>query len=204
MFPKRMIRSWKVFRLLTFRVSVIAAHAKKKRELRDELPIFSNNIILKISVASQLLIEADGERAATKAVEDPNALVAIVHRTLFSYVGGATPVMAKINMQKSYNALEQGPSRSISEFKKESDTLMRCMRGADIPEMDRKTSAICFFGKARSSSARRSGIAPYQWQDCRTSLFGHRRRGLHYSKELEEFLRSSRRLARNHYQRSSV
>ena len=133
--------------LNAIRVSAITAHAKKKRELRDELPKFFNDILLKISVASQLLIEADGEWAAAKAAEDPNALVAIVHRTHFTHVGGATPAMAKINMQKSFNALEQGPSRSISEFKKEFDTLVRCMRGANIPEMDGETSAIWFLEK---------------------------------------------------------
>ncbi len=55
--------------------------------------------------------------------------------------------MAKINMQKSFNALEQGPSRSISEFKKEFDTLLCCMRGAGIPEMDGETLAIWFLEK---------------------------------------------------------
>ena len=133
--------------LNAIRVSLITAHAKKKRELRDEQPKFFNDILLKISVASQLLIEADGEWAAAKATEDPNALVAIIHRTHFTHVGGATPAMAKINMQKSFNALEQGPSRSISEFKKEFDTLLRCMRGAGIPEMDGETLAIYFLEK---------------------------------------------------------
>ncbi len=42
--------------LNAIRVSVITAHAIKKRERRDELPTFFNNILLKISVASQLLI----------------------------------------------------------------------------------------------------------------------------------------------------
>ncbi len=60
------------------RFSVITAHAKKKIELRDDLPNFFKNIILKISVASQLLIEADGEWVAAKAAENPNALVVIV------------------------------------------------------------------------------------------------------------------------------
>jgi hypothetical protein len=45
---------------------------------------------MKISVASQLLFEADGEWAVAKAAEDPNALVAIIHRTHFTHVGGAT------------------------------------------------------------------------------------------------------------------
>ena len=55
--------------------------------------------------------------------------------------------MAEINMQKSFNSLEQGHSRSISEFKKKLDTLLRCMRGAGIPEMDGETLAICFLEK---------------------------------------------------------
>ncbi len=121
---------------------MITARAKKKRDLRNELPKFFNYIILKISVASHLLIEVDGEWAAAKAAEDPNALVAFVHRTHSTRVGGATPAMAKINMQKSFNALEQGPLRSIAEFKKKFDTLVRCMRVADVPEMDGDTSAI--------------------------------------------------------------
>ncbi len=90
----------------TIRVSEITAHAKKKIEPRDEVPKIFNNILLKINVASQLLIEADGDWAAAKAAEDSNTLVAIVHCTHFTRVGGATPAMAKINMQKSFNALE--------------------------------------------------------------------------------------------------
>ncbi len=38
--------------LNVIRVSAITAHAKKKRELRDELPKLFNDILLKISVAS--------------------------------------------------------------------------------------------------------------------------------------------------------
>jgi hypothetical protein len=50
-------------------------------------------------------------------------------------------------MQKSFNALEQRPSRSISEFKKRFDTLVQCMLGANIPEMDGETSAIWILEK---------------------------------------------------------
>ncbi len=128
--------------LNAIRVSVITAHAKKKRELRDDLPNFFNYILLKISVASQLLVEADGEWAAAKATEDPNALVAIVHRIHFTHVSCATPAMAKINMQKLFDALGQGPSRGIFEFKTEFNTLVRCMRGAGISKMNGETSAI--------------------------------------------------------------
>ena len=42
-----------VANLNAIRVSAITAHAKKKRELRDELPQFFNGILLKISVASE-------------------------------------------------------------------------------------------------------------------------------------------------------
>ncbi len=55
--------------------------------------------------------------------------------------------MTKISMQKSVNDLEQRPSRSISEFKEEFDTLVRCMRGANIPEMDGETSTSWFLEK---------------------------------------------------------
>jgi hypothetical protein len=92
--------------LNAIRVSVITAHAKKKRELRDELPKFLNDILSNISVASRLLIEANGDWAAAKAAEDPNVLVAIVHRIHLTHVGGVTSVIAKINIQKSFNALE--------------------------------------------------------------------------------------------------
>ncbi len=102
---------------------------------------------MKICVTSQLLIEANGEWAAARAAEDPNALVATVHRTHFTYVGGATPAMAKINMHKSFNVFEQGPFRSISEFKKESDTFVRRMWGADFPENDGEISANWFSEK---------------------------------------------------------
>ncbi len=50
-------------------------------------------------------------------------------------------------MQTSFNALEQSPSPSIFEFKKEFDNLVRCMREADIPETDGETSAIWFLEK---------------------------------------------------------
>ncbi len=89
-----------------------------------------------------MLIEADRDWAAAKAAEDPNTLVAIVHCNHFILVGGATPAMAKINTQKTFNALEQGSSRSISEFKKEFDTLVREHGAADIPEMDGEACAI--------------------------------------------------------------
>jgi hypothetical protein len=52
--------------------------------------------------------------------------------------------MAKINMQKSFNTLDQGPSQIISEFTKGFDTLVRSMRGVEILEMDGETSAIWF------------------------------------------------------------
>ncbi len=65
--------------LNAIRVSVITAHAKKKRELRDEEPEFFSDILMKTSVASSFVIEADGEWASAKAAEDHNARVAIIH-----------------------------------------------------------------------------------------------------------------------------
>jgi len=55
--------------------------------------------------------------------------------------------MAKINMQTSFNILKQGPFRDISEFKKEFNTLVRCMWGANIPEMVGKTFGIWLLEK---------------------------------------------------------
>ena len=131
--------------LNAIRVSAITAHAEKKIELRDELPKFFNDIRLKICViASQVLNGADGEWDAAKSDKDPNALVTVVHRTDFTHVGGVTLPVAKIKMQKSLIAFEQGKIRNISEFKKEFDTLVWCMRGANIAEMDHENSAIWF------------------------------------------------------------
>jgi hypothetical protein len=96
--------------LNVIRVSIITTHAKKKRELKYDLSKFFNYVLLKASVASQLLIEPDGEWAAAKSAEDPNAFVVIVHRAHITHIGGATPDEAKINMQKSLHALEQGSS----------------------------------------------------------------------------------------------
>jgi len=124
------------------RMPVITDHAKKKREIWDEQPKFVNNILLKIRVVSQFLIHTVGEWVAAKATEDPIALVAVIYRIHLTHVGGTTPAMTMFNMQKSFNALDQGPSRSISEFKKEFDTLLRCRRGAKIPEMNGETLAI--------------------------------------------------------------
>jgi hypothetical protein len=71
--------------------------------------------------------------------------------------------MVKTNMQMSFNALEQGPSRIISEFKKEFDILLRYMRSAGNPEMDGESLAISFFGETISSPTWFHGAIPYQW-----------------------------------------
>jgi hypothetical protein len=57
--------------------------------------------------------------------------------------------MDKINKHKSFNALEQGHARSISEkypniFKKQFDTSVRYMRGANTPETNGGNSAIWY------------------------------------------------------------
>jgi hypothetical protein len=90
----------------SIRVSAIIAHAKKVRELRDASPKFLNSILSKVSVASQLLIVADGEWAEAKVAENPNALVEIIHRTHFTLVDGATPAAAKYNIFKVFAKLE--------------------------------------------------------------------------------------------------
>ena len=133
--------------LNSIRVSAIVARAKKVRELREEQPKFFNAILSKVSVASQLLIEADGEWAAAKAAENPNALVAIIHRTHFTHVDGATPAAARVNLLKIFAEFEQGPTQEISLFKKEFDTLLRCWEAAGAPEMDQEQQAIWFLEK---------------------------------------------------------
>ena len=93
-------------------------------------------------MSSHLIIEGNGEWDPAKATEDPNALLAIVYQTHFTHVGGMTLAMTKIKIQKSFIALDQVPSRSISEFNKEIETLPCSMRGGNISETDRETSAI--------------------------------------------------------------
>ena len=88
------------------------------------MPEVFNCILSKFSVAFQLLIEVDVEWAETKAAENPNALVEIIHRTHFTHVDGVTPAAAKFNLFKVFAKLEQGPSQEISFLKKEFDTLM--------------------------------------------------------------------------------
>jgi len=97
--------------IVSIRVSAIAARAKKVRELRDVCPKFFNPILSKVTVASQMLIEADGEWAEAKATESPNALVEIIHRTHFTHVDGATLAAAKFNFFKVFAKLEQGSSQ---------------------------------------------------------------------------------------------
>jgi hypothetical protein len=58
-------------KLLFIRVSAIVARAKKTRELGDDLPKIFNSILSKVGVASQQLIEVDGEWDAAKAAENP-------------------------------------------------------------------------------------------------------------------------------------
>ncbi len=59
--------------LNSIRVLAIVERAKKVRELRDDQPKLFNSILSKVSVASQLIIEADGEWDAAKAAEDPTS-----------------------------------------------------------------------------------------------------------------------------------
>jgi len=119
------------------------------------MPEVFNCILSKFSVAFQLLIEVDVEWAETKAAENPNALVEIIHRTHLTYVDGATPVAANVNLLKVFAKLVLGPSQEISLFKKYFDTLMRCWEAGGAPEMDQEKQSIYFL---RSST--RSDTAP--------------------------------------------
>jgi hypothetical protein len=100
----------------SIRVSAITARAKKVRELRDACSKCFNSILSKVSVASQLRIEAGGEWAEAKVADNPNALVEIIHRTHFTYVDGATPATAKVILFKVLPKLEQGTSQEMNLF----------------------------------------------------------------------------------------
>jgi hypothetical protein len=65
----------------------LQAHTERNKEVRklgfDKPKLFAP-IMQRTSVASRLLIEADGDRIAAKTASDPNALAAIIRRTHFS------------------------------------------------------------------------------------------------------------------------
>ena len=84
--------------IASIRDSAITARAKKVRELRDACPKFFSFVLSKVNVASQLLIDADGEWAEAKVAENPNALVDIIHRTHFTHINGATPTASKVTL----------------------------------------------------------------------------------------------------------
>jgi hypothetical protein len=83
---------------MQLRVAAHAARAKEVRKLVEIKPKFFNAIFARTSVASRLLIKADGDFAAANAALDPNALVAIIHRTHFTHVDSATAVEALDNL----------------------------------------------------------------------------------------------------------
>jgi hypothetical protein len=119
--------------LTTLRLGAHAARSKEVRRLALGKPKFFSAVYARTSVASCLLIEADGDFPAAKAALDPNALVAIIQKTQFTHVDGATAVEARENLEETFGTLRQGPAQNISDFKKEFDTQVRCLEiaGAD-------------------------------------------------------------------------
>jgi hypothetical protein len=107
---------------MQMRVTAHAARAKEVRKLAEIKPKFFNAIFARTSVASRLLIVADGDFAAANVALDPNALVAIIHRTYLTHVDGATAVETIDNLEAMFSNLRQGPTQNIAVFKKEFDS----------------------------------------------------------------------------------
>jgi hypothetical protein len=122
--------------IMQMRVAAHAARAKEVRKLVEIKPKSFNTIFARTSVASRLLIEADGDFAAANAALDPNALVAIIHRTHFTHVDGATAVEAIENLEEMFSNLRQGPTQNIAVVIKEFDTQCRCLQIAGSPPLD--------------------------------------------------------------------
>jgi hypothetical protein len=90
-------------------------------------PKFFLVILQRTSVASRLLIEADGGWISAKAASNPNVVAAITRRTHFSHVDGATAIEAKANIESNFNDLHQGPTQCIVVVKKEFYTYVRAL-----------------------------------------------------------------------------
>ena len=133
--------------IMQMRVNAHAARAKEVRKLAEIKPKFFNAIFARTSVASRLLMEADGDFAAANAALDPNELIAIIHRTHFTHVDGATAVEAMDNLETMFNNLRQGPTQNIAVFKKEFDTQARCLEIAGAPPLDPQRLALKFLKK---------------------------------------------------------
>jgi len=88
--------------LTTLRLGVHAARSKEVRRLALEKPKFCSAVYTRTYVASRLLIEADGEFPAASAALDPNALVAIIHKTHFTNVDGVAAVEARGNLEETF------------------------------------------------------------------------------------------------------
>jgi hypothetical protein len=103
----------------------LQAHIERNKEVRKlalDKPKFFAAFLQRTSVASRLLVEAHGGWIAARAASDPNYLAAIIRRTHFSHVDGATAIKANDNTESNLDDLRQGPTQSITTFKKEFDT----------------------------------------------------------------------------------
>jgi hypothetical protein len=133
--------------LMTLRLGAHAARSKEVRRLALDKPKFFSAVYARTSVASRLLIEADGDFPAAKAALDPNALIAIIHKTHFTHVDGATAVEARENLEETFGRLRQGPAQNISDFKKEFDTQVRGLEIAGADPMSPEQLALKFLKK---------------------------------------------------------
>jgi hypothetical protein len=77
--PEPNLPPYSTANILQMRLVAHAVQAKELRNLAEIKPKFLNAISARTSVASRILIEADGDFAAANPALDPNARVAIIH-----------------------------------------------------------------------------------------------------------------------------
>jgi hypothetical protein len=132
--------------LMKLRLGAHATRSKEVRRLALDKPKFFSAVHARTSVASRQLIEADDDFPATKAALEPNALVAIIHKTYFTHVDGATSVEVRENLEETFGRLRQGPVHNISDFK-EFDTQVRGLEIAGADPKSPKQLALKFVKK---------------------------------------------------------
>ncbi len=90
---------------MTLRLGAHAAREKQVRRLAVNKPRFFSDVYAPTSVASQLLIEVNGDFPAAKAALDLNALIAIIQKTHFTHVDRSTAVEARGHVEEIFGSL---------------------------------------------------------------------------------------------------
>ncbi len=84
---------------------------------------------------------------SVQAALDPNALAAIIRRTNFPHVDGATAIEAKDTIDSNFNEFRQGPTQIIAVFKKDFDTKVLALEIAGEQPIDPEQLALQFLTK---------------------------------------------------------